>query len=161
LTRRYAVAGEQLSRTAVLAYRALAHDLEHPAAHTSGLWGARGWGAGHPAWDHRGPALDVRLASSGEPDPTLSRGLALVHSLRGAMHVHRARDLGLLTAALRPDDAGDGDAVDQVAEAMAAAMGGTETRTKGELSAQLTQLLPPAAAAVVANGLKGATVIAP
>lgn len=88
-------------------------------------------------------ALDARLAAPGERDSTLSHGLALVHSLRGAMHVHRIRDLGLLTAALRPDDTGEAEAVDHVAAAMVRVMREAETLTKGELSTRITPLLPP------------------
>src|SRR3712207_8746491 len=51
-----------------------------------------------------GPALRVRLASRGEEDPASAPGLVLVHSLRGAMHVHAEPDLPLLAAALRPYD---------------------------------------------------------
>jgi len=117
-TRWYAVTGEQLSRTGVLAYRALAHDLEHPAATPADCGVLEVGVQDTPPGTTARRALEVRLASPHDEDPTLSRGLALVHSLRGAMHVHRAGDLGLLTAALRPDDPGEGDAVDQVAEAM-------------------------------------------
>ena len=134
--------GEQLSRTAVLAYRALAHGLEHPAATPADCGVLEVGVQDTPPGTTAGQALDVRLSSPREQNPALSHGLALVHSLRGAMHVHRTRDLGLLTAALRPDDEGDSDAVDQVAEAMAEGMG-TETRTKGELSTQITPLVPP------------------
>jgi hypothetical protein len=137
------VTGEQVSRAAVLAYRALAHDLEHPAA-TPAECGVLEVGVQDtPPGSTAGQALNVRLAPHGEQNPTHSRGLALVHSLRAAMHVHRTRDLGLLTAALRPDAAAEGAAVDQVAAAMAEVMGGTETRTKGELSTQITPLVPP------------------
>lgn len=132
-----------MSRTGVLAYRALAHDLEHPAATPADCGVLEVGVQDTPPGTTARRALEVRLASPHDEDPTLSRGLALVHSLRGAMHVHRAGDLGLLTAALRPDDPGEGDAVDQVAEAMAEVMGDVETRTKGELSTQITQLVPP------------------
>lgn len=132
-----------MSRTAVLAYRALAHDLVHPVATPADCGVLEVGVQDTPAGTTAGQALDVRLASPNEQNPALSRGLVLVHSLRGAMHVHRARDLGLLTAALRPDDAGEADAMDLVAQAMAEVMGGTETRTKGELSTQITALLPP------------------
>ncbi len=87
-------------------------------------------------------ALAVRLASPREEDPTLSRGLALVHSLCGSMHVHRARDLGLLTAALRPDEAGERDAVDQVADAVAHVMG-DKLRPVGNRSARFFRTPAP------------------
>lgn len=59
------------------------------------------------------------------------------------MHVHRERDLGLLTAALRPDEAEDADAVDRVAEAMTQAMDDVQAPTKGQLSTRVTRLVPP------------------
>lgn len=132
-----------MSRSAVLAYRAAAHDLERPAVKRADCGVLEVGVQDTPPGTTADQALTVRLAPSVGQAPTLSRGLALVHSLRGAMHVHRACDLGLLTAALRPDDKADGDAIDQVAEAMAQAMGDTETLTKGELSTQITQLVPP------------------
>lgn len=135
--------GEQVSRSAVLAYRALAHDLERPPA-TLAECGVLEVGVQDtPPGSTAGQALNVRLAPHGEQNPTRRRGLALVHSLRGAMHVHRTRDLGLLTAALHPDDAADRTAVHQVAEAMSEVLGGAETSTKGELSTQITPLVPP------------------
>jgi Winged helix DNA-binding domain len=134
---------EQLSRSAVLAYRAHAHDLEHPAA-TPAECGVLETGVqDRPPGTTARQALAARLATPQEEDPTLNRSLALVHSLRGAMHVHPVRDLGLLAAALRPDDPADRDAVDQVATAMAQVIGGIQTLTKNELSTQITQLLPP------------------
>lgn len=135
--------GEQLSRAAVLAYRALAHDLERPAA-TPADCGVLDVGVQDtPPGATAQRALNVRLASPGEADAAFGKALVLVHSLRGAMHVHWASDLGLLTAALRPDDPADGDALDEVAAAMAEVMADAEIRTKGELSAQLTRRLPP------------------
>lgn len=103
------VTGEQVSRAEVLAYRAAAHDLEQPAAlpATCGVLdvGVQDTPAGTTAH----PALAARSMSTDDEGPTLRRGLVLVHSLRGAMHVHRSCDLGLLATALRPDDAADGD----------------------------------------------------
>lgn len=85
------------------------------------------------------------MASPAAVNPEPGRDLVLVHSLRGAMHVHRADDLGLLTAALRPDDAGDGDgdALDQIAQAMVEAIDEGETCSKGQLSTRLASLVPP------------------
>jgi hypothetical protein len=139
-----------VSRAAVLAYRAAAHDLEHPtAAKDCGVLDAGVQDT--PPGTTAQLALDARLSGP-------ARGLALVHSMRGAMHLHRAKDLPLLAAALRPDraedllvqthgrffaDLGDdvaiGDAWDEVAGAMATVMADGEPRTKGELSTALNR----------------------
>lgn len=63
------VDGEQLSRAAVLAYRAAVHDLEHPAA-TPAQCGVLETGVQrHTRWDHRPPGPDGQggVASCGEP----------------------------------------------------------------------------------------------
>ena len=126
----------------MLAYRVLAHDLELPAARPADCGVLEVGVQDTPPGTTARRALDVRLASPLEEDPALSSGLALVHSVRGAMHVHQVGDLGLLTAALRPEDAGDGDALDRAAAAMAAVLGDGETCTKGELSTRVTRLVP-------------------
>lgn len=134
--------GEPLGRAAVLAYRVAVHDLERPAA-TLARCGVLEVGVQDtPPGTTASPALAARVASPGNEDLALGRGLALVHSLRGAMHVHRARDLRLLVAALRPDDAEDSGVLDQVTRAMVEVMGDDEARTKGELSTEITKILP-------------------
>lgn len=129
-----------MGRAAVLAYRASVHDLELPVA-TPADCGVLDVGVQDtPPGTTAGPALRARVKSPG--DLALSPGLALVHSLRGAMHVHRAADLPLLVAALRPEGAEDGGAVDQVAKAMVEVLSDDTTRTKGELSTEITRTLP-------------------
>src|SRR5262245_57042763 len=77
-----------VSRSQVLAYRAEINGLEtvNPAVLETGV-------------QDTPPGTTAHLA-------LLARGLtgtdlALVHSIRGAMHLHRTEDLGLLAAALR------------------------------------------------------------
>jgi len=136
------VTGEQVSRAEGLAYRAVAHDLEQPAASpaTCGVLdvGVQDTPAGTTAHS----ALAARSMTADDEGPTLPRGLVLVHSLRGAMHLHRVGDLGLLATALRPDVAADGDAIDRVAQAMVEVMADDRSRSKGELSTQITPLVP-------------------
>lgn len=87
--------------------------------------------------------------------------LAVMHSVRGTMHLHRVADAGLLAAALRPGDAAElavsqhgtffaelqgqgmspGEAFDNVASAMGTVMADGEPRTKGELSGAVTPLV--------------------
>jgi Winged helix DNA-binding domain len=154
------VTGEDLGRAAVLAYRASVHDLEQPVAAPADCGVLDVGVQDTPPGTTAGLALRARVRSPGEL--ALSPGLALVHSLRGAMHVHRTVDLPLLVAALRPEDAddteaanhrtssddstdggdGSGSALDQVATAMIEVMSDDETRTKGELSAEITRILP-------------------
>lgn len=126
----------------MLGYRALAHHLEGPAATVADCGVLEVGVQDTPPGASARQALSVRLAAPDQGDATLSDGLVLVHSLRGAMHVHRVDDLGLLTAALRPGDAGDAAAVDQVAETMTRVLDTAETLTKGELSTRVTQRLP-------------------
>jgi len=57
------VTGEQLSRTAVLAYRALAHGLEHPAATPADCGVLEVGVQDTPPGTTAGQALDVRLSS--------------------------------------------------------------------------------------------------
>ena len=129
-----------MGRPAVLAYRAWVHDLEQPVAAPADC-GVLDIGVQDtPPGTTAGPALRARVQSPG--DLALSPGLALVHSLRGVMHVHRAVDLPLLVAALRPEGAADRGAVDQVAKAMIEVLSDDATRTKGELSTEITEILP-------------------
>ncbi len=87
--------------------------------------------------------------------------LAVMHSVRGTMHLHRVADAGLLAAALRPGDAAElavsqqgtffaelrrqgmsaGEALDEVAVAIGTVMADGEPRTKGELSSAVTPLV--------------------
>jgi len=87
--------------------------------------------------------------------------VAVMHSVRGTMHLHRVADAGLLAAALRPADASElavsqqgtffaelqeqgmspGEALDDVATAMGTVMADGEPRAKGELSGAVTPLV--------------------
>lgn len=87
--------------------------------------------------------------------------LAVLHSVRGTMHLHRVADAGLLAAALRPGDAAElavsqqgtffaelrgqgmspGEALDDVVAGMGTVMADGEPRTKGELSGAVTPLV--------------------
>jgi hypothetical protein len=154
--------GEQLNRTAVLAYRAAAHDLDGGAADPAGIGVLEAGVQDTPPGSTAGPALRARLASPADAERAMADDLALVHSMRGTMHVHRPADLPMLVAALRPDDAADllpalfgtslaelaadgesiGPALDRVAAAMAEAMSDGRTRSKGELSTEINARLP-------------------
>lgn len=134
-----------IDRQQVLAYRAAAHDL-----------GGRGDGAvvlGVGLQDYP-PGRSASLALALRTGPQPPAGLALVHSARGALHLHLAADLPVLRAALRVPDAAwwathnlgpqgvanaaagvdPGVAVDRVAALMVEAMADGVARTKGELS---------------------------
>jgi hypothetical protein len=155
---RRAAAAEPVSRAAVLAYRLRAQDLAGSGGVRPGVLdvGVQDTPPGATA-----PlALAARRAAI--PEPYEDPGLALVHGVRGTMHLHLAADLPLLAAALRPDDAADllasthgqffvdraaagmpaGEAFDTVAEAMRAVMADGEERSKGGLSAAVTPLVP-------------------
>ena len=132
--------GAELDRAEVLAYRASVHGLEQPVASPADCGVLDVGVQDTPPGTTAGPALRARVRSPGEL--ALSPGLALVHSLRGAMHVHRAADLPLLVAALRPDAAEDRGRLDRVATAMSDVMSDEATRTKGELSGEITKILP-------------------
>jgi hypothetical protein len=149
---------EELSRGAALAYRAAAHQLDPPAATAGELTVLAVGVQDTPPGTTAHLAMRARLPVAADLD---ARGLALVHSVRGTMHVHRRADLPLLAAALRPDDAGDllreahgsffteaaaaglpvGEALDAVSAAMADVMGDREPRTKGELSTALNAVV--------------------
>lgn len=86
---------------------------------------------------------------------------AVLHSVRGTMHLHRVADAGLLAAGLRPVDADElavsqqgpyflrlrdegmtpGEAFDDVVAAMRSVMTDGRSRTKGELSGAVTSLV--------------------
>jgi hypothetical protein len=134
-----------IDRDRVLAYRAVVHDLGAPGSGDVVLGvGLQDYPPGRSAL----PALTLRTASRPRSD------LALVHGVRGALHLHRAADLALLRGALHVADGRDwtrqamatfGDeltgaglpfaaALDEVAAAMATVMADGTPRTKGELS---------------------------
>ncbi|XVQ11798.1 winged helix DNA-binding domain-containing protein [Spirillospora sp. CA-255316] len=134
-------------RGRVLAYRYAAHDLAPGGGRgdTVLATGLQDYPPGRTAV----PALRLR---TGTAEPGASA--VLVHSIRGAMHLHRAADLAPLAAALRIEDGRDlppqaigpfgtvlagagitfGAALDEVAAAMREAVAGGGTPTKGELS---------------------------
>jgi hypothetical protein len=155
-TRRGAAAS--VVRGAVLAYRLRAHDLAAPATGPPGVLdvGVQDTPPGATA------PIALRVRSTATIEPYDDPALALVHGVRGAMHLHRAADLPALAAALLPDDAADllasahgqffaeraaeGMPVRAVFETVTAAMAratadGRE-RTKGELSTAVTPLVP-------------------
>jgi hypothetical protein len=139
-----------LDRERVLAYRAAAHDLTAPG--TGAVVLAVGL-QDYPPGRSAAPALALRTAGR-LPDA----GVALVHSTRGALHLHRTDDLAVLRAALHVDDPRDwspqaigpfgaeltaaglsfGAAVDEVAAAMARVLAGGRTLAKGALSAAVS-----------------------
>jgi hypothetical protein len=130
-----------LSRAQVLAYRFAAHDLSPGGGRgeTVLATGVQDYPPGRSA------ALALRLRTAAPP------AAVLVHSLRGAMHLHDAALLARLAGALRIEDGGDlavqsggpfgaelgalfGAGLDEVAAAMREAVAGGGTPTKGELS---------------------------
>lgn len=142
-----------LSRERVLAYRAGVHGLDGSGRGLAGVLGAG-------AQDNPpGRSARLTLALRGVKAPPGST--ALVHSVRGAMHLHHTGDLGGYAAAVRPDDAADvsvqsfgpfgsqlaadgislGSVTDDVAAAMSKVMADGVARTKGELSGAVTPLV--------------------
>ncbi|TQM43329.1 winged helix DNA-binding domain-containing protein [Pseudonocardia cypriaca] len=139
-----------VDRQRVLAHRAVAHDLVAPGTGDVVL------GVGlqdYPPGRSARPALSLRTG------PGRPRGdLALVHGVRGALHLHRADDLALLRGALHVADGRDwsrqtmatfGDelagagitfaaALDEVAAAMATVTADGTPRTKGEVSGAIS-----------------------
>jgi hypothetical protein len=88
-----------VDRDRVLAYRAVAHDLVAPGT------GAVVLGVGlqdYPPGRSARPALTLRTGPDRPQDD-----LALVHGVRGALHLHRADDLALLRGALHVTDGRD------------------------------------------------------
>jgi hypothetical protein len=149
----------EVDRAQVLAYRFDAHGL---APSTPGpvetvlASGVQDYPPGRSA------ALAIRLRTG----RALETSTVLVHSMRGAMHLHRATDLPRLVAALRIEDVQDmppqaigpfgaelteagitfADALDEVAEAMRLAFtngGPGWTPTKGELSGTVSPTVRP------------------
>jgi hypothetical protein len=160
-------AAEPVSRAAVLAYRLRAQDLES----TRGRHGVGRPGVGRPGVLEAGvqdtppgATAPLALAARGAavPEPYDDPELALVHGVRGTLHLHLAADLPLFAAALRPDDAADllasthgrffedraaeglpaGEAFDTVAAALREVMADGEERSKGALSTAVTPLVP-------------------
>ncbi|MBB5791638.1 DNA glycosylase AlkZ-like family protein [Jiangella mangrovi] len=141
-----------ITRAQVLAYRAAAAGLSGPGAGAEAILavGVQDHPAGATA------RLAVALRGGGGDG-------VLVHSVRAALHLHRADDLALLAAALRIDDgaqlapqaigpsgaqvgAGFGAAVDEVAGVMREVMADGDARTKGELSGAVSPRVAPALA---------------
>jgi hypothetical protein len=149
----------EVDRAQVLAYRFDAHGL---APSTPGpvetvlASGVQDYPPGRSA------ALAIRLRTG----RALETSTVLVHSMRGAMHLHRATDLPRLVAALRIENVQDmppqaigpfgaelteagitfADALDEVAEAMRLAFtngGPGWTPTKGELSGTVSPTVRP------------------
>ncbi|HEU4426843.1 MAG TPA: crosslink repair DNA glycosylase YcaQ family protein, partial [Pilimelia sp.] len=152
------------TRAQVLAYRAAAHELEagvdRPGRCAVLAVGVRDTG---PRRLSR-LALRARVvpgAMTASADPLADPDLTLVHSVRGAMHLHRGADLPMVRLAVRLRDAADttpasfgpfagelaaaggalGDALDEVSAAMRAVMADGRARTKGELSGEVTPRL--------------------
>ncbi|QYN37717.1 winged helix DNA-binding domain-containing protein [Pseudonocardia sp. DSM 110487] len=144
-----------VDRHRVLAHRAVAHDLVAPGTGDVVLGvGLQDYPPGRSAL----PSLTLR---TGPHRP--QTGLALVHGVRGALHLHRADDLALLRGALHVADGRDwarqtmatfGDelaeagitfaaALDEVAAAMATVMADGTPRTKGELSGAISPAVDP------------------
>ncbi|TDD25225.1 winged helix DNA-binding domain-containing protein [Actinomadura sp. KC06] len=135
-----------ISRAQVLAFRYAAHDLDPDAPDRSGETVLATGIQDYPPGRSAALALRLRTAS---PPPTV-----LLHSIRGAMHLHRAADLPRLAAALRIEDVRDlpaqsigpfgtdladegiafDTALDEVATAMRTAITDGRPLTKGELS---------------------------
>ena len=153
------IAWMQLSRSAALAYRAAVHDITRPATSVEACAVLDIGVQDTPPGTTAGRALAARLPAGAEVD--LPGSLALVHSMRGTMHLHRVADLRLLATALRPDDAADllrqthgtffveaaaagvpvGVAFDEVADKMAGVMADGAPRSKGELSSALNEVV--------------------
>ncbi|MGH8776159.1 MAG: winged helix DNA-binding domain-containing protein [Jiangellaceae bacterium] len=140
-----------ISRKQVLAYRAAVHGLGGGAADNV-------LGAG---MQDNPPGRTAKLGLVLRGVDLDDRTTALVHSVRAAMHLHRADDVGRYAAAVRPDDGAElsrqsfgpfgeqlaadgvdlGAAVDAVAEALRDVMADGAARTKGELSGAVTPLV--------------------
>jgi hypothetical protein len=150
--------GTEVSRAQVLAYRAQVQDLERPVGELSSAAVLRAGVQDYVMGRSAQLSLWARAAGT-LPDPAI----AAVHSVRGAMHLHRADDLDLYAAAVRFDDGADlavssfgpfgaelaaqgigfADALDGVAAAMRSVMADGVARTKGELSGAVTPAVDP------------------
>lgn len=146
---------DPLPRSALLAYRYTVHDLAKPGTGEVVLdAGLQDYPPGRSA--HLALKLRTHGVSSAET--------ALVHSLRGALHLHHTADLSLLAAALRIDDGHDlsrqsvgpfpaqlaetgvsfAAALDEVASAMRAVVTDGQVLTKGDLSGAVSPLVDSA-----------------
>jgi hypothetical protein len=142
-----------LTRDQVLAFRAAVHELDGGHRGRPGILGV--------GIQDNPPGRSARLALAVRGRSVSARSTALVHSVRGAMHLHHADDLGRYAAAVRPDDGTEvsvqsfgpfgpelaadgislGRATDDVAAAMSTVMADGVPRTKGELSGAVTPLV--------------------
>ncbi|MBL1067580.1 DNA glycosylase AlkZ-like family protein [Streptomyces sp. 7-21] len=150
-----------LRRARLLAYRYAAHDLAAPAGRDPASRGAAVLATGlqdRPVGLSAALALRLRTGAAPPAAPTTAP-TALVHSLRGAVHLHDARGLPGLAAALGHVDTQDllpasagpvgaglaargvafSDALAATAAAMRQAVTGGRTPTKGELSGEVSR----------------------
>jgi hypothetical protein len=155
-----AASAMRLTRAQVASYRFLAQDLQQPTREPTRCAVLLSGVQDYPVGASAHLALRARVASATAADIAAgfeSGALAVLHSVRGAAHVHRDADVPLLTTALRLDDAREvavanagpfwaelprqgidvRDALDEVAGAMRAVMADGEIRSKGQLSAAI------------------------
>ncbi|NYI97330.1 hypothetical protein HNR12_003607 [Streptomonospora nanhaiensis] len=148
-----------VTRAQVVAYRFAAHGLAPGGGADPGTVLATGLQDYPPG---RSAGLALRLRTGAPPDSSAA-STVLVHSVRGALHLHRAADLPRLAAALRVEDGHDllrqsigefaaeladdglsfGTALDEVAAAMRAEIAEQPAPTKGELSAAVSPRVDP------------------
>lgn len=147
----------RISREQLLAYRAAVHDLCAAGDGATVLdVGLQDYPPGRSAL----LALRLRTQQTGQAS---SAAQGLIHSVRGAMHLHRANDMPLFAAALRHGDGTElakqsigpfgaelaeagirfDTAMDEVAIAMRDVMSDAEPRTKGELSGAVSPMVHP------------------
>jgi hypothetical protein len=137
-----------VGRDRALALRARRQQLAEPAGRVD-VAAALGLGLQDTPRGSALLALRARVATAPERvGRVLDRGraggrsLVLAMTLRGAPHVVARRDLPLLTAALRPDDAREAADGDLVADAMRDVLGARPSVTRPDLSAGLNARLP-------------------